>query len=280
MVGPSQQAVALVQRNLPGALQVDGILGPKTYAAIDAQYGTGASFRVVLAEISYRRTGRELNPVQALDTRGDPAWWAFFGPPPDGAAVSTHNTQPVSGPFIPEGVMIHHTGVEGREKLPPEKLIEGRPRLSGPLAQVAIGGDLVVHFLANGRAHHAGAGHSGALDRVRHEETPFLATGDDDTYGNTHFFGIEIDGLNSFSGRQLDLAADVAAMWCQMFRWDAARVIGHKEWTKRKRDPAFDMVGFRARVAARLQKSQPVEQTLEQRVAALEKKVAYLQRST
>jgi N-acetyl-anhydromuramyl-L-alanine amidase AmpD len=59
------------------------------------------------------------------------------------------------------------------------------------------------------------------------------------------------DGVDPWAEVQLDAIAKGAAALCQRHGWSENRVIGHKEWSRKKPiDPGFDMNDFRARVAS------------------------------
>jgi hypothetical protein len=75
------------------------------------------------------------------------------------------------------GVMCHHTAGPAHGNMPSLRtLIEGRPRLSGPLAQLGLGRDGTFYVVAAGKAHHAGAGMWRGVPA-----------------GNSHFIGIEAE---------------------------------------------------------------------------------------
>src|SRR5215213_8437348 len=57
------------------------------------------------------------------------------------------------------GVICHHTGGRRDGNMPSLKLlVEGRPDLHGPLAQLGLGRDGTFYVIAAGRCNHAGAG--------------------------------------------------------------------------------------------------------------------------
>jgi len=271
----TQQTVALVQSRL--GCTVDGIDGPQTQQAIKDY--KGGRFR------SWNELLNELCPGLTLDVYGDPYWATFLRVDGDRAIC----VEGVSGAFVPGGVLIHHTaGPLGRQELSEGLLIKGRAGLRGPLVQVGVSRTGKAHFVTNGRAHHAGAGNARVLDAVKDnrvvldkEEEP----GADNTYGNTHFLGIEIDnsgrGGDPYPAEQIARAVDIAASWCRAFGWGANRVIGHHEWTHRKSDPSYSITSFRQSVNAALNpqalRLEPQEQTLEHRIAQLEMRVRALE---
>jgi len=164
------------------------------------------------------------------------------------------NTRP--GDFNPVGVMNHHTA--GHNDL--LTVIRGRPGLNGPLANFYVARDGLVTVIAAGRCNHAGAGSGKVLERTRRSLAP---QGDatafglaDDTTGNGHYFGIEVenlgDGRDPYPDVQIDALVKVNAAICRHEKWSATRVIHHREWTKRKVDMSFrgDLRGKVARYLA------------------------------
>jgi len=148
------------------------------------------------------------------------------------------------------GVLCHHTATPGRTGNMPtlNMLIQGRPDLSGPLAQLGLGRDGTFYVVAAGKCYHAGAG---AWQGV--------------TSGNSSFIGIE--GENSglppdspWPDVQMDAyRRGVAAILARVGR-GAEFCAGHKEYALpagRKTDPSFDMNVFRSGVAAILNGTVP-----------------------
>ena len=65
------------------------------------------------------------------------------------------------------GVICHHTAGPRQGNMPSLRtLVQGRPDLTGPLAQLGLGRDGTFYVIAAGRCHHAGKGDSGELVRV------------------------------------------------------------------------------------------------------------------
>ncbi len=137
-----------------------------------------------------------------------------------------------------QGVICHHTGTVQPGNMPTLRmLIDGRPDLPGPLAQLGLGRDGTFYVVAAGRANHAGIGQWRGFT------------------GNAHFIGIE--GENG--GRPEDLWPDVQM---DAYRRGVAAILihsglsvdmccGHKEFApRRKIDPLFDMDEFRTGVGA------------------------------
>ena len=265
----SQQAIALIQTRV-GGLIVDGIDGEKTREKVK-----GDPFKVF----------SEITGGMSLDCNGDPDWAEWLGSF-DTVADKTIGEDGVSGSFIPKGVMIHHTaGPKGRERINEDVLRNGRPGIRGPLVQIGISRDGSASFITNGRAQHAGHGWGGALTFPPEPRKPFPLI--DDTYGNSHFIGIEIDNSGQpddvYPLKQMQRAARIASSICRVWGWGANSVLGHKEWTRRKVDPSFDMVVFRESVKEHLHASPALtmpqivaEMTLERRVSDLEKAIARL----
>jgi peptidoglycan hydrolase-like protein with peptidoglycan-binding domain len=141
------------------------------------------------------------------------------------------------------GVICHHTATPGKNANMPtlNTLIQGRPDLTGPLAQLGLGRDGTYYVVAAGRCNHAGIG---AWKGV--------------TTGNSSFIGIE--GENSglpddspWPDAQMDAYhRGVAAILAHIGR-GADFCAGHKEFALppgRKTDPSFDMIAFRLAVAS------------------------------
>jgi hypothetical protein len=173
------------------------------------------------------------------------------------AGWRTHNRNH-KGPWGPmHGVAIHH--IAGRSSL--GLCYEGTADLPGPLCHTHLAKDGTATMIGNGRANHAGTFAQNAYDAVVAESSthprPDSAEPID---GNSHFYGIEIenlgDGKDPYPAVQYEAAVRWAAAICRAHHWTADSVIGHKEGTRRKIDPSFDMGKFRRDVAARL-KTQP-----------------------
>lgn len=145
-----------------------------------------------------------------------------------------------TGTFAPRGIVFHHTASAPQGGNAPALGIVtfGRPDLPGPLSQFVVGRDGTVFFVAAGRANHAGEG--GPLKGIPADS------------GNSYLFGVECE--NSGIGepwpeRQKKAIAILFAVLLKRMKRGPRMVIGHKEWTSRKIDPAgIDMPGFRKRV--------------------------------
>lgn len=139
------------------------------------------------------------------------------------------------------GVLCHHTGTVRDGNMPTlDTLINGRPGLSGPLAQLGLGRDGTYYVIAAGRCNHAGSGNWRGI-----------------TSGNTHFIGIEAENGGGRNHPWPEVQMDayrrgVAAILKHIGR-TTDFCAGHKEYALpegRKPDPLFDMNTFRASVAA------------------------------
>jgi len=161
-----------------------------------------------------------------------------------------------------KGVMCHHTAGPRLGNMPSLGVLrDGRPGLSGPLAQLGLGRDGTFFVIAAGRANHAGRG-----------SFKGVAT------GNTSFIGIEAENTGRLTGSamdfpwpdvQLDAYARGAAAILKHIGANADMCCGHKEFALpagRKPDPTFDvqlsnhgdMDQFRAKVAGIMAGTAPV----------------------
>jgi Putative peptidoglycan-binding domain-containing protein len=140
------------------------------------------------------------------------------------------------------GVICHHTGGERHGNMPTlQILIDGRPDLSGPLAQLGLGRDGTFYVIAAGRCNHAGAG-------IWNEVTN----------GNSNFIGIEAEntgGANDFPwpAVQVDAYQRGVAAILKFVGQPAGACAGHKEYARplgRKQDPVFNMDEFRSAIDA------------------------------
>lgn len=143
-----------------------------------------------------------------------------------------------------KGIICHHTcGPLHGEMLDLNVIVDGRPDLGGPLAQLALGRTGIFHTVAAGKCWHAGRG---AWQGI--------------TDGNSHFIGIEAENTGETKGPKADPWPDVqmdaykrgCAAILKHIGAPVTMCIGHKEWALpkgRKDDPSFDMVPFRADVA-------------------------------
>jgi hypothetical protein len=199
--------------------------------------------------------------------------------------LSGYATRTRPGVFEPNGIMLHHTGSSDSATSAAEELVlvNGRSDLPGPLCQLAIRDDGTVVLVAAGRANHAGRGSGTTLAKVVSENyAGELKPGSDDTDGNAHFYGCEIEysGSKPPTKAAYDAAVLMCAAICDAHGWTAQSVSSHREWTRRKVDPGkVDMAAFRKDVAAALKKGpekapKPPEKEEELDVALTAKDIA------
>ena len=138
------------------------------------------------------------------------------------------------------GVICHHTAGPKIGNMPSlNTVINGRPDLPGPLAQLGLGRDGAYYVIAAGKAYHAGAGSWKGI-----------------TTGNSSFIGIEAEntGLSNdtpWPEVQLDAYRRGVAAILKHLGKSEDFCAGHKEYAPgRKIDPNFDMPAFRTAVAA------------------------------
>lgn len=164
----------------------------------------------------------------------------------------THNRAP--RPWGPvNGITIHHTAGSASLGL----VWTGTSALPGPLCHTHLSKTGVATMIANGRANHAGTFADNAHQAVvKESSTHPRPDAVEPVDGNQHYYGIEIenlgDGRDPYPRVQYDAAVRWAAGICRAHGWSEQSVIGHKEGTRRKIDPSFDMDTFRDAVAARL----------------------------
>ena len=118
-------------------------------------------------------------------------------------------------------------------------LVNGRPGLSGPIAQLYLSRTGAWHVVASGRANHNKVGWAGP----------------NKGYGNSNLLGIEAQHAagEPWTDRQYDSYVRGVAALVRRLGIPVSRVAGHKEHQPgEKSDPSIDMDKFRARVAALL----------------------------
>lgn len=147
--------------------------------------------------------------------------------------------------FKPKAIICHHTASNASSgNFASENIVSfGRSDLPGPLCQFLLGRDGTVKIISGGYTNHAGTGGPRA--------------GIPANLGNTYAWGIEAEnnGVGERWGEKQLNAYYVlcAALLNYMGTKDTSKVIGHKEWTSRKIDPAgIHMDGFRKRVGEAL----------------------------
>jgi hypothetical protein len=157
------------------------------------------------------------------------------------------------------GVLIHHTVTKSTASAIAacRKGVTqaGGSFLPGPLYNLLVDKQGVVHLIGWGRANHAGNGDDDVLRAIIREQLPFPRPNEANTDGNARLYGIGLlnmgDGKDPYPVAQLDAAADASAVLCSLHAWSEGSVAGHKEWQPGKIDPVFGMDGFRARVKGR-----------------------------
>lgn len=153
--------------------------------------------------------------------------------------------------FYPRAIMVHHdasstaSGNLGALKI----VTNGRAGLPGPLSQFVLARDGQVVVVAAGYANHAGLG--------AHKSVPA-------NRGNTYAIGIEAanNGVGEkWSKAQLNAYYRLcAALMVWIGTKDVDVVLGHKEWTRRKIDPAgINMNNFRNNVQKALDQGPTVK---------------------
>lgn len=165
----------------------------------------------------------------------------------------THNRNHMGAWGGVNGVVIHHTA--GRDSL--ALCWSGTSSLPGPLCHTHLAKSGTATMIGHGRANHAGTFARNAHDAVvKESSTHPVPDSSEPVDGNQHYYGIEIenlgDGRDPYPVVQYQAAVRWATAICRAHGWSADSVIGHKEGTRRKIDPTFDMDTFRDAVAARL----------------------------
>lgn len=143
-----------------------------------------------------------------------------------------------------KGIICHHTAGAPTGIMPSLGVVtNGRPDLSGPLAQLCLGRDGTFFVVAAGRAFHGGRGEWQGI-----------------TSGNSNFIGIEAENTGFTSGPkaefpwpavQMDAYARGCAAILKHINADPIMCCGHKEYALpkgRKDDPTFNMDVFRLEV--------------------------------
>lgn len=147
------------------------------------------------------------------------------------------------------GVICHHTAGPRSGNMPSlNTLINGRPGIRGPLAQLGLARDGTYFVIAAGRANHAGRG---LWEGVRN--------------GNSNFIGIEAENVGTqadfpWPAVQMDAYHRGVAAILRHVRQGANFCAAHREYALpagRKTDPIFDMGEFRSSVASILSGQAP-----------------------
>jgi hypothetical protein len=174
------------------------------------------------------------------------------------------NSRGAWGPV--NGVILHHTASSG-EQSSVDLCYDGYSELPGPLCHSVIAKSGTVYMVGNGRANHAGGGDADVLNAVVNEDYgdyPPATDMHEGEYGaidgNRRFYGAECinlgNGKDTWTPEQVDAMVRWSAAICRAHGWGAKSVIGHKEWSDYKPDPAGpglpSMAVMRAKIAERL----------------------------
>lgn len=167
----------------------------------------------------------------------------------------THRRDPGHGPWNNvHGILIHHTGDDAPDSADERLLWDGRSDLPGPLCNWGMRDDGTLVLISAGRANHAGMGGANVFDALVNEsygQYPPTA-GADTVDGNSNLYGQETmySGTHRMTDAQYNSTLKAFAAVCEFHGWSAKSVIGHKEWTRRKPDPAhMDMAQLRSDLA-------------------------------
>lgn len=179
----------------------------------------------------------------------------------------THNRNPGRAWGEVHGLAIHHTAGVGSGMA--DFCYIGTESLPGPLVQDFLAKDGTLYLVGNGRCNHAGTIAANAHNAIADDAMPFTGTLKPDSSepydGNRELYGLEIenkgDGKDPYPAAQYDVAVRWAAARCRVHDWTAGSVAGHKELTRRKIDPSFNMAVFRQNVRDRLSHSPSGEDT-------------------
>ena len=148
-----------------------------------------------------------------------------------------------------KGVICHHTAGSKTGNMPSLKIVtDGRPGLSGPLAQLCLGRDGTFFVVAAGSANHAGVGNWQGI-----------------TSGNSSFIGIEAENTGKtddfpWPEVQMDAYRRGVAAILKRIGQKPIMCCGHKEYALpvgRKPDPLFNMNVFRLEVDAIMKGTAP-----------------------
>lgn len=162
----------------------------------------------------------------------------------------------------PHLLYVHHTG---SDTTPISTIRDGRSDLPGPLSQFygPRNQGRKIRVIAAGYANHGGGANKAVLDSLRDgdvDEQRTIVPGADNTFANRYALGVEFVAKGAFTDDQyytalaLSVAFSVASGAYKDVDADGRRmpVIGHKEGTRRKVDPIFDMHKFRVDAEALL----------------------------
>lgn len=169
-------------------------------------------------------------------------------------------TRSTGWPFDPIGVVVHHDAMNDRVSTERGLYVieEGRPDLDGPLSANWHEDDGIVYLCSFGNANHGGRFAAEVVARTRAGLPPrgdalALGLSDDGPIANGLYYGLEVhnagDGRDPYEPGQMQSLTLTLAALCDLHGWTGARVIGHREGTRRKIDPrGIDMAALREAV--------------------------------
>lgn len=179
--------------------------------------------------------------------------------------AKTHNRDAETGKaFGPVyGLTVHHTAGDWADDRDGAVFcFNGTSALPGPLCQDYVGEDGTLYVIGHGRCNHAGTTTQAVKNSLLAGRAPNMTdrgVGAENVDANDFMYGLEIenrgDGKDPYEPAQYDTAVRWAAAHIRHYAkdgWDQNNAWGHKEITKRKPDPSFDMNRYRADVKARL----------------------------
>lgn len=168
-----------------------------------------------------------------------------------------------AGSFTPVGQLDHHTAARATSARPHPSLqicVTGRPDLPGPLCNGLIDYHGRCFLISDGRANDSGRGSGVVLDELRRGIRPTKTAAErglaDDTDGNRWFYDWEVEYPGGqFSPNDSQLETLMRINVAVSLGLGVAGPLGHKEWTRRKPDPANVDMGelrreFDRRIAA------------------------------
>jgi hypothetical protein len=162
--------------------------------------------------------------------------------------------------FDPIGIVVHHDALN--DQVSTERglqiIEQGRPDLAGPLAANWHEDDGTLYLCSFGNSNHGGRFAANPVARTRAGLPPLGDAGalglvDDGPVANGIYYGDEVhnagDGRDPYEPGQMQTLTLSLAARCELHGWTGARVIGHREGTRRKIDPrGIDMTALRQAV--------------------------------
>ena len=154
----------------------------------------------------------------------------------------------------PEAVVVHHTG---DVSTPLSMIRDGRSNLPGPLANFLVGQSGRIYLVAAGYSNNAGYGGEAnfLIAKAGKASVEMKPPASDGSWSaNSHAWSIEADGTGNWPTIVRQHVVEVCAALHMAEGWtNGARVIAHKELTRRKPgDPGDDMGSVRADVLAKI----------------------------